>query len=216
MPHAPQDATTIRRLRQGVGIVGMGLPFAVTIGHSINNGETILLSSLSAAYYTQMRDVFVGSLCAVGVFLIFYRYTRVENILGTLAGLAAITVAFFPSTPGADSLIVTAAQSPTGRVHGIAALVLLSILAIFCFFLFPRSLHPSAMTVRKKARNVTYYLCGTAIVLGMASAALGSNILPDSVEATVRPMFWGETVAVLAFGVAWFARSNTLLPDVES
>ncbi|WP_051105025.1 hypothetical protein [Catelliglobosispora koreensis] len=194
----------------------MALPFAVTIGNAVQVKQAVLLSSISGAYYTGMRDVFVGSLCAIGVFLICYRYARPDDILGTIAGFAAIVVALFPTTAHDDQLLVSTADTPKGVVHGVAAIILFLVLAIFCFFIFPRSIHPQAMTARKKARNITYYICGILIVLGLATAAFGSKLLPADIVSSVRPMFWGESIAVLAFGVAWFAKSNTFLPDIES
>jgi Protein of unknown function (DUF998) len=212
MATVAQDATTIRRLRQGVGIVGIALPFVVTIGHILHTGKTELPSSISGAYYTSMRDVFVGSLSAVGVFLIFYRSSRWDDILGTIAGIAAIAAALFPTSPGATDLMASAAGTSSGKVHAVAATVLFLSLAAFCFFLFPRSTRRGG----RKVRNAIYYISGTLIVLGLGLALLGSRILPDDVEARVHPLFWGETVAILAFGVAWFTKSNTFMPDVEA
>ncbi|WP_117208613.1 DUF998 domain-containing protein [Allorhizocola rhizosphaerae] len=216
MAHVSQDSATIRGLRVGVGAIGIALPFVVTIGHALQVGRPELLSSISGAYHTGMRDIFVGSLCAVGVFLIFYRYTRLDDILGTIAGLAAICVAMFPTSVPGQQLLVTAAGGPVGAIHGIAAAVLFLCMVCFCFFLFPRSVLPHAMTEQKKTRNVIYYVCGAAILLGLGLAALGHAFLPDDVIGRVRPMLWGESVAVLAFGVAWLFKSNTIFRGAES
>ncbi|NUT31668.1 MAG: DUF998 domain-containing protein [Hamadaea sp.] len=216
MATVTQDSATILRLRTGIGAVGIALPFVLTIGNALQVGEPVLLTSISGAYYTGMRDVFVGSMCAIGVFLIFYRYQRADDILGTIAGLAAIVLALFPTKPGVDSLLMGISDSPKGITHGIASAVLFLSMAIFCFFLFPRSATPGALTPRKKARNVTYVVCGILIILGLGVAALGSQLLPATAVDTVRPFFWGEAVAVVSFGVAWLAKSNTILRDVES
>jgi hypothetical protein len=205
MAHVAQDSTTIRRLRLGIGMVGIWLPFVVVIGHSINMGQFTLPSSISGAYYTSMRDVFVGSMSAVGVFLIFYRSTRAADILGYIAGLASIAVALFPTKPDAVDLMVSSADSPSRIVHAVAAGVLFLSLAVFCFFLFPSGAKPG--------RKFIYYFSGTAIIAGFALAALGSRILPPDVEATIHPLFWGETVAIIAYGLAWFTKSNTIMPD---
>lgn len=216
MATVSQDTTTVRRLRLGVGILGTALPFVVTIGNALQVGKPVLLNSISGAYYTGMRDVLVGSLCAIGVFLICYRYARPDDVLGTIAGLAAIAVALFPATSKNEQILVSSADSATGIVHGVAALVLFATMAVFCFFLFPRSTVPAPMTMRKKTRNVIYVICGIAIILGLGLAALGSRVLPDSVVDWLRPLFWGQSIAVFAFGIAWFAKSNTLFQDVES
>jgi hypothetical protein len=211
-----QDSTTVRRLRFGVGILGMTLPFILTIGNAIQVGKPVLLGSLSGSYYTGMRDVFVGILSAIGVFLIAYRYAKPDDYLSTLAGIAAIAVALFPTAPNASELVTSTVVGSKGIVHGIAAIVLFVILAAFCFFIFPRSTAPAAMTTRKKTRNVIYYISGIAIVLGLGLAALGSRMLPDDVTAWLRPLFWGQAVAVFAFGIAWFTKSNTIFRDRES
>ena len=216
MATVSQDSTTVRRLRLGVGVLGMALPFVIGIGYAWQAGELVLLHSISGAYYTGMRDILVGSLCAIGVFLICYRYARADNLLSTLAGLAAITVALFPTTPKGDQLLVSAKDDATGIVHGVAAIALFLILAAFCFFLFPRSTAPDLQTTRKKTRNVIYYLSGTLIVAGLGLAALGDLILPGSVVNSIRPLWWGESLAVFAFGIAWFTKSITIFRDREA
>jgi len=55
-------------------------------------------NSMSGSYYTHMRNVFVGSMCAIGVFLIGYRRSRVDNWLSTFAGILALLVALFPTS----------------------------------------------------------------------------------------------------------------------
>lgn len=56
--------------------------------------------SLSGFYYTHMRNLFVGAMCAVGVFLAAYRgHDRWDDRLTNVAGLAAICVALFPTMP---------------------------------------------------------------------------------------------------------------------
>lgn len=62
-----------------------------------------MLSSISASYYTPVRAVFVGSLCAVGVLLIVYQgNTKVEDVLLNGSGFFAFIVAFVPIRPEAQ------------------------------------------------------------------------------------------------------------------
>ena len=56
--------------------------------------------SLSGFYYTHMRNLFVGAMCAVGVFFVAYRgHDRWDDRLTNVAGLAAICIALFPTMP---------------------------------------------------------------------------------------------------------------------
>ena len=55
-------------LRKAVGAISVALPFVLAVGNRILGGPGIQ-SSISAYYYTGMRDVFVGSLCVTGVLL---------------------------------------------------------------------------------------------------------------------------------------------------
>src|SRR5688500_9716986 len=52
--------------------------------------------SISANYASPLRDVFVGSLAAIGVLLIVYRGKPVEDLALNVAGFYAMFVAFVP------------------------------------------------------------------------------------------------------------------------
>jgi hypothetical protein len=54
--------------------------------------------SLSGFYYTHMRNLFVGAMCAIGVFLVAYRgHNKRDNWYTNVAGLAALCIAVFPT-----------------------------------------------------------------------------------------------------------------------
>jgi hypothetical protein len=83
-------------LRKAVGMIGIGLPVVLVLGKVLFDGAGIE-PSISNYYYTVMRDVLVGSLCAIGVFLVSYRgYAFVDNIAGKLVTICAIGVALCP------------------------------------------------------------------------------------------------------------------------
>ncbi|MFG1676459.1 DUF998 domain-containing protein [Micromonospora sp. NPDC049282] len=208
----PQDALTVRHLRLGVGSVGLALPVVLVVGHIAATRRPTLLDSLSGYYHSEMRDVFVGSMCAVGVFLIGYRYRRPEDLLGTVAGVLAITVALFPTATGVPAATVDGLDRTAGLVHQIAAAGLFALLAIFCLVLFVRP-DPAGVPPRRSA-VVFYRVCGGLIVLAIA-IALASTQLPDDVRHTVKPVLWCETLAVFAFGAAWVAKSDALLRAAE-
>ncbi|MER7459854.1 hypothetical protein [Micromonospora sp. NPDC126480] len=202
----PQDAQTVRRLRLGIGIVGVALPVVLVAGHSLVTGRPTMLSSLSAYYYTEMRDVFVGSLCAIGVFLISYRHRKLDDLLSTVAGALAVVVAVFPAATQQTGSVITSGDVLVGRVHQVAAAALFVILALFCLVLFPRR---DPREVHTRVRSGLYHTCG-GLILAAIAIGLASNALPESTRDLLRPLFWCEAVAVLAFGVAWFAKGEAM------
>ena len=60
-------------LRRAIGFIGVGLPFALLLGEFIIRSFYANAAgpqpSISEYYYTAMRGVFVGSMCAIGTFL---------------------------------------------------------------------------------------------------------------------------------------------------
>jgi len=85
-------------LRKAVGWIGILLPFVLVLGHTIIFGGDTLLQNISAYYHTGMHDLFVGAICAIALFLFFYRgYDRWDNIAANLAGFLALAIAFFPT-----------------------------------------------------------------------------------------------------------------------
>ncbi|MBR7827900.1 DUF998 domain-containing protein [Actinospica sp. MGRD01-02] len=199
-------------LRRAIGLIGALLPIALPIGYSITTGRWVLLSSVSSYYNTDMRNVFVGALCAIGVFLICYRYQYWDDVFATLAGAFAIGVAFCPPLPPNPSELARV----TGTLHIVFAACFLVSMALMSLLLFTRSdLPPAERTSAKKARNVIYQLCGT---LMLAFTALGglSSLASQSFVDKVHPLFWCEALATFAFGFAWWVKGETLWRDAEA
>src|SRR5213082_2677875 len=101
-------------LRRAIGLIGIALPFVLILGkRAVQGGD--MGGSLSGYYYTDLRDVLVGAMCAAGVFLLaYYGHDQVDNIASTVAGLGAIGLALFPTTPDHD---VTAWDRTSGILH---------------------------------------------------------------------------------------------------
>jgi hypothetical protein len=194
-------------LRRAVGVIGMALPVILAVGGIVRDGPG-LQPSISHYYYSGMRDVLVGSLCAMAVFLFSYRYDRPDAVAGVVASLAAVGAALFPTTRGHQ---LASAVDPVGVVHLVCAATFFLTLAWFCLALFPRTHADRPPTRRKRQRNVVYRVCGVVIVVSVALVAV-TPLLPDRVAA-VHPVFWLESLAIEAFGVAWFVKGRTLLTD---
>ena len=89
----PQDSLvhSYLFLRRAIGFIGIGLPVVLVVGVLLVDHE--FLDSISGYYYSPMRGVFVGAMCAVGAFLLSYRgYDRLDNLTATAAGVAAVAV----------------------------------------------------------------------------------------------------------------------------
>lgn len=192
-------------LRRSVGVIGIALPFVLALGNLLLTGEE-LRSSISSYYYTGMRDVFVGSLCAVGVFLFCYRYEQTDDRLANVAGAAAVGVALFPTRPDGP---VTGPESVAGVLHLAFATVFFLCLAWFSLVLFPRG----TPGPRKAVRNAVYRTCGVAILACLALAVLTGLLLPDELARDLHGLFWLESLAIVAFGVSWFVKGDTVLRD---
>ncbi len=202
--HATGQIYSYLALRNTVGWIGILLPFVLMSGSHFIFGEEVPLFDISMYYYSGMRDVFVGAMCAVGLFLFFYRgYDMLDNLAGDVAGFCAILIAWFPTSK-------VGPQDLAGQIHFVAAGIFFAVLALFSLFLFTRT--GDAPTPRKIQRNLIYITCG--IVLTMASLGIFIYFLflqdrfPDT-----RFVFWAETVALIAFGISWLTKGGTLLPD---
>ncbi|RSN55993.1 DUF998 domain-containing protein [Amycolatopsis sp. WAC 04182] len=194
-------------LRRAIGFLGIGLPFVLVFGKLVVDGGG-LLNSISGYYYSGMRDVWVGVMCAIGVFLLSYRgYGRVDDIAGNIAAVAAVGVALFPTTPAngdrTDEIV--------GLLHlGFAAVFFLT-LAFFCIVLFTKS-DKEIPGARKPARNQLYVASGVIMLVCLALIVL-CGLVFDDLTKDLYPALWLESIAILAFGVAWLTKGGTLLPD---
>ncbi len=195
-------------LRRCVGVIGIALPIVLAVGKMVLDGPG-LLDSLSAYYYSVMRDVWVGSLCAMGVFLLSYRYARQDDVAGDLAGICAISVALFPTAP----VGATAHQHLIGTIHAVFGVGSLLIMAYFTLVLFRKTDRNEPPTRQKLQRNRVYLLCGLMILACLALQGLMQfQPVPAWVQG-LHPVFWLETLAIWSFGLAWFVKGETLLKD---
>lgn len=204
--HGPidQDRRTVQRLRFGIGGIGLLLPPALPLGNWIfarfGHSTAILPGSMSGSYYTGTRNIFVGALCALGVFLIGYRFNPRDDLWSTVAGVFAICVAMCPTAPDAP----TAYQSAIGYVHlGSAAILLLS-LAMFCLVSFR---DPGAADRRARNRG---YLAAGLLILAFLVVAVVAGATHWGRGWTPTPLYACEALSVWAFGAAWIAAAFEL------
>ena len=198
-------------LRKAIGCLGMGLPILLAIGGLIIF-RTGIQATISDYYYTGMGDVFVGTLFAMGVFLFSYKgYGRKDNRAGNIAAVCVIGTALFPTTPNDP----TGLAAFIGTVHIVFATAYFVTLAYFSLVLFTKSDPTQPPTQRKLQRNRVYRVCGYLIVWSLIAIALLA-LLPDGLTNFLEganPVFWLESVMVIAFGVSWFVKGEGILED---
>jgi hypothetical protein len=201
-------------LRKLVGWIGMLLPFALMIGNAAMNAARP--DSMSGYYYTPMRNVFVGALCALGVFLVAYDgYDNVDRWITNIAGLCAIGVAFCPTKPSGP---VSTWQNVAGYAHVVFAICTFTALGLMALRFAKDDRTPAAPAVPAPAgtqpaasrlEDIAYRVCGL-MIFACVVLAVASNFLPSPVFASWPVLFILEATAVLAFGVSWFVKGTTL------
>jgi hypothetical protein len=195
---------SLQRMRTMLGLIALCLPVVLALGKVVL-GEPGLQGSISAYYYTGMRDVFVGSLWAVGVFMILYRNGTVDDRLTSGAGVCAVLVAIFPTAPAGEFAV----HGWVPYVHLAAATTLFVLLAVLAAVRFPVSDPGVAADPGKHVRVAVYRACGAAIALSVG-AALIDGVLAGTGAVGPGHLFWFESVALVAFGVSWLVKSRAL------
>ncbi|BDH58078.1 DUF998 domain-containing protein [Tsukamurella sp. PLM1] len=150
------------------GAVGLLLPVALIVVDFATSGEYCVRvrDSLSVYYHSGARDIFVIGLGIVGFLLFSYKLNRrsAANALSTVAGIAAIAVAAFPTRlpgaipagecgagarpPVATPLQLAFGADRTALVHAVAALVVFALFVLMCV---TTALHDRSNTFQRPA-----------------------------------------------------------------
>jgi hypothetical protein len=202
-------------LRNAIGYIGLIMPTWVKFGAYFRE-DIAFTNSISAYYYTGMRDVFVATLVLVGVLLACYRTDKLsDNIIAFIAGLAACGIAFFPMNPEYAQVLIdkyACLQNQT-CYQGIGVLgfhfyfvAVFFVLAFYMVF-FRFSANTAHFPTRQKlTRNKLYRICGTImfvsfVIIGYMSYTRNPNI------------YLPETFAILAFATAWLVKGQAVVWD---
>ncbi|MHB1434103.1 MAG: hypothetical protein ACYCVZ_18555 [Streptosporangiaceae bacterium] len=230
-PSASELIISYLTLRKAIGWIGVLLPIVLIAGQ-VAFFARVIPGSVSDYYYTHMRNIFVGSLCAIGVFLLSYEgYDDWDERITGLAGLCAIGTAFSPTIPPAAQVLTTG-QQVVGDLHLSFAALTFTALAVMSFRFtktYPEvtptghglvwrvldvlgltgATTGAALTPGKRTRNRIYRICGISIVASLALAVL-SLALPHSIQHTVPFVYIFESTAIIAFGLSWFVKGEGL------
>jgi hypothetical protein len=209
-------------LRKAVGWLGTLLPVILLVANPIalrivHSSCGWLPGSVSSYYYSPVRNIFVGALCALGLFLIAYVGDDLgDRVITDLAGVFAVGVAFFPTTPTVASppsatcetvAQVSTRQQVVGDVHAVSSVLFFVLLAWMAIrFITTNSAQPTPAELR---RNMIYRICAI-VILACVAATIITNFLPPSLRPHFPYLLLYEAVGIFAFGVSWFVKGQTL------
>jgi Protein of unknown function (DUF998) len=216
-------ATNYLYLRQAVGWLGTLLPLILLAANPIalsveHSSCGWIPGSVSDYYYSPVRNIFVGALCALGLFLIAYVGANLgDRVITDLAGVFALGVALFPATPAVTSPASAACETVSqlssrqqviGDIHTVSSVLFFLFLAWMAIrFTTTDSPRPSPQRLR---RNRIYWICAIVILASLVAAAV-TNFLPASLRPPFPWLFLYEAVGIFAFGLSWFVDGQTLI-----
>ena len=207
---------TYRRIRKVIGYLGIFLPIILVVFSLIPFFETSIQHSISKYYYTNLREIFTGTLCAIGLFLIRYvgfkssSFWKNDNLLTNIAGYCAIGVAFFPTNPNILSekiyTLLPFDNEFLGSVHYFLAAVFFVLLAIISIKVFPIGQETDDKTSKSIFdENNLYRLCGYLMLLFLILVPLFSMLNIFSYSTITF-----EALTLFAFGISWLIKGRAL------
>lgn len=219
-------------LRRFLGVLGIFLPFLLIAEWAFV--EECLRTSISAFYYSGQRDLFVGIMCSIGIFLICYRgHNWIEDTIANLAGLGAVGVGLLPTTAreeptdatgrdiclgahvDAEKLDLLFFQASIGDLHFVSAGIFFLMLSILCgvfFIISPDTAQiQEKITIRHKRLRNWAYTAMTLIMLGCIGLIALDGKYEDPLGFdfdSISFVFWLEAIAVWAFAIAWLIKGE--------
>ncbi len=201
-------------IRRAIGFSGFLLPVVLgPVGWLLFGIE--IQDNISSYYHTPLRDVFVGTMCAIGIFLFCYRgHDAVENWTANVGCIAALGVALFPLDEHSDPLLQ---KSLSGYIHTLCGAVFFLTLAAYSLYHFPNSQSDGEIEPHVAERNFVYRTSGLVILLSMMAMGTYLFLLPKAWSNWLNDynfLFWMEWIAVWAFASAWLTKGRTILADI--
>jgi hypothetical protein len=200
----------LSRLRRLIGVLGLLLPVVlVSLDWVLFKEHPWLRGSLSAYYYSGVREVFVGILAATGIFLISYRVgeKNLNNLLTIFAGGAAIVIACFPTSTQSKEIKLTPIQDllherwVTRTHYGATIVFIVALGAMSLVFGF------QAKNDHEGKRRMVLFGFHVACTVFIAAAGAWILIAKFAIHPSPhRYVLIGETVSALAFGASWLMK----------
>jgi hypothetical protein len=203
-------------MRLIIGVLAVLLPLVlILVNWAIGHG---FQPSVSGYYYTPMRNIYIGTLCAIGVFLIsYYGYDLADRLITDFAGLFTILATLFPTTPGYQP---AAHQVVVGDFHLGFASATFVLLAVMAFRFAKRERTPAGLPFWQRVRYA-FGFTGSGGSRGprlerLVYRASGLTILICII--LIRPLSGArysllvlEAVMLVAFGLSWFVKGRKIV-----
>jgi hypothetical protein len=203
-------------MRRLIGILGIALPIIIVFGGFIQSGF-VIQGSLSGYYYTNMHDFFVGLLCGVSLFLLSYKgYEKIDDFVANMSGIFALGIIIFPTSMYCGKVVKVGMflsdDNISEYIHlTFGALFFLS-LSFNSMYLFTKR-EPRGPSKEKKRRNIIYRFCGFVMILTILCMIIYTLFLRDTPLSKIYPVLILESIALVAFGISWLVKGNTLFKD---
>jgi len=202
-------------IRRAIGLIGLFLPILLgPVGWFVFGIE--IQDNISSYYHTALRDVFVGAMCSIGIFLFCYRgYDWIESWTANIGCVSALGVALCPLDANSDPLNQS---TMIGYLHTLSGGAFFLTLAFYSLYHFPTSKQEKHEIAPHEAqRNFIYRTSGIVILLSLV--AMGAHLFLIPVEWSRKAnefnlLFWGEWIAVWSFAAAWLTKGRAILVDI--
>ncbi|MEP0915021.1 hypothetical protein NDI45_29565 [Leptolyngbya sp. GB1-A1] len=201
-----------------IGMAGVSIIFPLILWWVGLIFDVKFQASISSYYHTPMRDIFVGSLIAIGAFLWFYQgITKKENIALNCAGILAIVVAFTPTEfLNVDGQVKCEtfttlpirgiSEATASYIHGTSAILFFVAIAFVCIFTRNETLKEISNPVRKKFYKTIYNFLGAGMIVSPLTAAFLLLFWKE----TSNIIYFVESVAVWAFSAYWIVKTKEI------
>jgi len=208
-------SATYVSLRMGIAALGVAFPWILGIGGYLW-AHLCLQNSMSAYYHASvfhgrsMRDIFVGVLFTVGVFLYLYKgWGDLENYLLDAAGAFAIGIAIFPMKWTDCDLRTCGPLMPCPgqafSVHGFCAISFFFCIAMVCFFCAGDTLPLIPDEQLQNTYKARYKVIGFIMIASMVGAYFLNTVIQSG-----RWEFWVEFTGITSFGAYWYQKTIEL------
>jgi hypothetical protein len=180
-------------LSLGIGLLATAFPILLIISGGYSGHD-----SISSFYHDEMqpsRDILVGCLCAIGVFLfLFHGLSKKENWLLNVAGVAIIIVALVPS-PG-DT------HYGSARIHLAAAIVFFVLIGIVAVFLSKERIQFIRSDATRKVFKTAYTVVGILMIV----TPIVVSIIPV-IPFKGHAVFLAEWAGTWSFAAYWLIKT---------